>query len=320
MNLRNVSTVAVGIAVAGLLATFASVRAQIKQPTADYASGVYLFRTFCASCHGVSGKGDGPIAGALRVATPISRGSPREPTAFFRGPPSTTPSTDGVLSGFMGLPACRSGATRCVGRRDRTKRSCGGASTRWSSTSSRSRQGASHDVLNGEGHWSVPTATRWRPDLLVEHPIDLHGDLPQRFLGIGRRRACETRSFPANHKSLLRSTAAGTVHPRHQAFTAPCCFLCGTRIEVDRRASGVPRSPLRPSTSSRSDAVAEGLRRARSQHTPIEPPLEQFCCGDVQRGNRDDGDEQRAWQRLEPEHDDEWQIRDDDRQRDQSHR
>jgi len=27
-----------------------------------------LFRTFCASCHGVSAKGDGPIAGALRVA------------------------------------------------------------------------------------------------------------------------------------------------------------------------------------------------------------------------------------------------------------
>lgn len=44
--------------------------AQVTSPTDDYASGSYLFRTFCASCHGVGGRGDGPIADALRVPTP----------------------------------------------------------------------------------------------------------------------------------------------------------------------------------------------------------------------------------------------------------
>ena len=28
----------------------------------DYNSGAYLYRAFCASCHGESGKGDGPVA------------------------------------------------------------------------------------------------------------------------------------------------------------------------------------------------------------------------------------------------------------------
>src|SRR5450432_4289013 len=31
-------------------------------------SGSGLFRSYCASCHGVSGKGDGPIAANLRIA------------------------------------------------------------------------------------------------------------------------------------------------------------------------------------------------------------------------------------------------------------
>jgi mono/diheme cytochrome c family protein len=28
----------------------------------DYSSGAYLYRTFCATCHGETGKGDGPVA------------------------------------------------------------------------------------------------------------------------------------------------------------------------------------------------------------------------------------------------------------------
>jgi mono/diheme cytochrome c family protein len=36
---------------------------------ADY-SGAELFERFCASCHGESGRGDGPVARALRVAPP----------------------------------------------------------------------------------------------------------------------------------------------------------------------------------------------------------------------------------------------------------
>lgn len=30
-------------------------------------SGDYLYKTYCASCHGASGKGDGPLAPSLRV-------------------------------------------------------------------------------------------------------------------------------------------------------------------------------------------------------------------------------------------------------------
>jgi mono/diheme cytochrome c family protein len=35
-------------------------------PKPDYNSGDYLYRTFCASCHGESGRGDGPAAPILQ--------------------------------------------------------------------------------------------------------------------------------------------------------------------------------------------------------------------------------------------------------------
>jgi mono/diheme cytochrome c family protein len=31
------------------------------------ASGDYLFRTYCASCHGASARGDGPLADSMRI-------------------------------------------------------------------------------------------------------------------------------------------------------------------------------------------------------------------------------------------------------------
>jgi mono/diheme cytochrome c family protein len=36
--------------------------AQDRKAPEDYNSGAYLYRTFCASCHGATGKGDGPVA------------------------------------------------------------------------------------------------------------------------------------------------------------------------------------------------------------------------------------------------------------------
>ena len=39
---------------------------QIKPPREDYYSGAYLYRVFCASCHGEQGKGNGPVAGVLK--------------------------------------------------------------------------------------------------------------------------------------------------------------------------------------------------------------------------------------------------------------
>ena len=40
--------------------------------SADYAamSGEDLYRRFCASCHGIEGRGDGPVSASLRVEVP----------------------------------------------------------------------------------------------------------------------------------------------------------------------------------------------------------------------------------------------------------
>ena len=65
----------VGLCIVGLLSgvvlagsiTEQPVKGQTKSPKQDYNSGEYLYRTFCASCHGESGHGDGPAAVTLRV-------------------------------------------------------------------------------------------------------------------------------------------------------------------------------------------------------------------------------------------------------------
>ena len=45
--------------------------ARAKKPTSQEEwSGTALFRTYCSSCHGREGKGDGPVADRLRVAPP----------------------------------------------------------------------------------------------------------------------------------------------------------------------------------------------------------------------------------------------------------
>jgi mono/diheme cytochrome c family protein len=56
------TTALVGVLLAGVL--LAS-RAQAQSPTG--ASGEYLFRTYCAVCHGQGAKGDGPLAASMRV-------------------------------------------------------------------------------------------------------------------------------------------------------------------------------------------------------------------------------------------------------------
>ena len=46
---------------------------QVKSPPvkpASPVSGAQLFKEYCAVCHGPSGKGDGPVASALKAATP----------------------------------------------------------------------------------------------------------------------------------------------------------------------------------------------------------------------------------------------------------
>jgi mono/diheme cytochrome c family protein len=51
-------------------AAVSAAEAQVKPPRQDYSSGAYLYRTFCASCHGEQGAGDGPVASMLLVRSP----------------------------------------------------------------------------------------------------------------------------------------------------------------------------------------------------------------------------------------------------------
>jgi len=46
-------------------------------------TGSGLYRAYCASCHGVKGKGDGPVASSLRVSVPdLTRIAAREGGSF----------------------------------------------------------------------------------------------------------------------------------------------------------------------------------------------------------------------------------------------
>ena len=59
-----VSMVASGAAALAAAAAFA------QGPTPGAAPGRVLYLQYCASCHGVGGRGDGPVAEALTVAPP----------------------------------------------------------------------------------------------------------------------------------------------------------------------------------------------------------------------------------------------------------
>ena len=53
--------------------TFAQEKKVIKRVPAantDAGSGVEMYRTYCAVCHGMQGKGDGPAASALKQPVP----------------------------------------------------------------------------------------------------------------------------------------------------------------------------------------------------------------------------------------------------------
>jgi mono/diheme cytochrome c family protein len=64
--------VAIAVLSAGLATMAAAARTtlQTKPPRQDYTSGPYLYRTFCATCHGAGGNGDGPLADLLRQRPP----------------------------------------------------------------------------------------------------------------------------------------------------------------------------------------------------------------------------------------------------------
>ena len=54
----------------GVLIGSAAAGEQAKQAPVYGVSGAYTYRTYCASCHGTGGKGDGPLADSLRFHPP----------------------------------------------------------------------------------------------------------------------------------------------------------------------------------------------------------------------------------------------------------
>jgi len=63
------ATCVLGVAL-GLLALPGSGLGQDEDSPTFEISGSYNYRTYCASCHGVDGKGDGPMAENLRFMPP----------------------------------------------------------------------------------------------------------------------------------------------------------------------------------------------------------------------------------------------------------
>jgi mono/diheme cytochrome c family protein len=66
-------TLPILIAVAGFIAMPQEKAQTVTGNTvlkASDLSGAEMYRTFCASCHGIDGKGSGPAAGALKKAPP----------------------------------------------------------------------------------------------------------------------------------------------------------------------------------------------------------------------------------------------------------
>jgi len=66
--MRYIASIAGGLALLGVLAD-PPASAQ-SGDAVRRVSGSYTYRTYCASCHGAKGKGDGPLAQSLRFAPP----------------------------------------------------------------------------------------------------------------------------------------------------------------------------------------------------------------------------------------------------------
>ncbi|HEX2494109.1 MAG TPA: cytochrome c [Steroidobacter sp.] len=65
------------------VALLASCRSQPQPAVLQSMSGMQLYETLCASCHGVSAKGDGPIAPLIKTGVPdLTRIAKREGGEF----------------------------------------------------------------------------------------------------------------------------------------------------------------------------------------------------------------------------------------------
>lgn len=68
MPTRFARAAALGVVIACAVVPLAP--AQFAAVTLDDYSGEELFERFCASCHGVGARGNGPVAGSLNVSVP----------------------------------------------------------------------------------------------------------------------------------------------------------------------------------------------------------------------------------------------------------
>jgi mono/diheme cytochrome c family protein len=64
------ATVRLSAVLGAAILACAAVRAAQAQDLSGYQSGETLYRVHCASCHGVDGHGDGPVAASLKVEVP----------------------------------------------------------------------------------------------------------------------------------------------------------------------------------------------------------------------------------------------------------
>jgi mono/diheme cytochrome c family protein len=64
---RTPLAIAAAFALAAWAASASTAADAREQQTSNHAAlGSYLFKTYCATCHGTSARGDGPLAGAMR--------------------------------------------------------------------------------------------------------------------------------------------------------------------------------------------------------------------------------------------------------------
>jgi mono/diheme cytochrome c family protein len=85
--MRPFAVPAFAVAVIGTLAAAAAIVAAAGQRAGereDYSSGPYLYRAFCASCHGLTGAGDGPVADLGPRPSDLTRLSATHGNAFPR--------------------------------------------------------------------------------------------------------------------------------------------------------------------------------------------------------------------------------------------
>ena len=68
MGTRRLQIASLVVATVVMIFAVSSVRA--GQEREDYNSGSYLYRAFCVSCHGIDGKGKGPVADTLARPVP----------------------------------------------------------------------------------------------------------------------------------------------------------------------------------------------------------------------------------------------------------